>query len=222
MVARPDGPGAGAHAGGPPSTPACVPAAALDGQEVVTAEGLGTPDALHPVQHEMAVRGGSQCGYCTPGVRLQHGGRVLPRRPRRPTARRRDHEHGPNGFDLHALSGNLCRCTGYRPIRDAAYALGRPAADDPLPTRLAARPPPAAATRLEGAAGVFVRAGRPRRGAGAARRAPGRRARRRLDRLGRRGQPPRRAGAPRRRHRPAARAARAPRGATTSSRSARP
>ncbi len=44
-----------------------VPAAALDGQEVVTAEGLGTPDALHPVQHEMAVRGGSQCGYCTPG-----------------------------------------------------------------------------------------------------------------------------------------------------------
>ena len=44
-----------------------VPAAALDGQEVVTAEGLGTPDALHPVQREMAVRGGSQCGYCTPG-----------------------------------------------------------------------------------------------------------------------------------------------------------
>ncbi len=44
-----------------------VPAAALDGQEVVTAEGLGTPDDLHPVQREMAVRGGSQCGYCTPG-----------------------------------------------------------------------------------------------------------------------------------------------------------
>ena len=44
-----------------------VPAASLDGQEVVTAEGLGTPDDLHPVQHEMAVRGGSQCGYCTPG-----------------------------------------------------------------------------------------------------------------------------------------------------------
>ena len=44
-----------------------IPAASLDGQEVVTAEGLGTPDDLHPVQHEMAVRGGSQCGYCTPG-----------------------------------------------------------------------------------------------------------------------------------------------------------
>src|SRR4249920_2561344 len=44
-----------------------VPALALDGQEVVTAEGLGRPGALHPVQREMAVRGGSQCGYCTPG-----------------------------------------------------------------------------------------------------------------------------------------------------------
>ena len=44
-----------------------VPALALDGQEVVTAEGLGTPDDLHPVQREMAERGGSQCGYCTPG-----------------------------------------------------------------------------------------------------------------------------------------------------------
>ena len=44
-----------------------MPALALDGQEVVTAEGLGRPGALHPVQREMAVRGGSQCGYCTPG-----------------------------------------------------------------------------------------------------------------------------------------------------------
>ena len=44
-----------------------VPIAALDGQELVTAEGLGTSRALHPVQREMAVRGGSQCGYCTPG-----------------------------------------------------------------------------------------------------------------------------------------------------------
>ncbi|WP_310525713.1 2Fe-2S iron-sulfur cluster-binding protein, partial [Nocardioides sp.] len=44
-----------------------VPAIALDGQEVVTAEGLGSPDHLHPVQAEMAARGGSQCGYCTPG-----------------------------------------------------------------------------------------------------------------------------------------------------------
>ena len=44
-----------------------MPVLALDGQELVTAEGLGAPGALHPVQREMADRGGSQCGYCTPG-----------------------------------------------------------------------------------------------------------------------------------------------------------
>ena len=44
-----------------------IPIASLDGQEIVTAEGLGEASALHPVQHEMAIRGGSQCGYCTPG-----------------------------------------------------------------------------------------------------------------------------------------------------------
>ena len=44
-----------------------VPVAALDGQEIVTAEGLGAPGAMHPVQENMARAGGSQCGYCTPG-----------------------------------------------------------------------------------------------------------------------------------------------------------
>src|SRR3569833_2613635 len=44
-----------------------VAAASLAAQEVFSAEGLGTPDRLHPVQREMADRGGSQCGYCTPG-----------------------------------------------------------------------------------------------------------------------------------------------------------
>src|SRR5262245_48581835 len=59
LVARPDG----ADATQWTAINAClVPAASLDGQEVVTAEGLGAPDALHPVQREMAVRGGSQCG----------------------------------------------------------------------------------------------------------------------------------------------------------------
>ena len=63
LVARPDG-----DATQWTALNAClVPALALDGQEVVTAEGLGEPHALHPVQREMAVRGGSQCGYCTPG-----------------------------------------------------------------------------------------------------------------------------------------------------------
>ncbi len=106
-----------------------VPAAGFDGQEIVTAEGLGRPGDLHPVQREMADRGGSQCGYCTPGFVCSMASEFY--RPDRQPANgdghpeHVDHEHGPNGFDLHALSGNLCRCTGYRPIRDAAYALGR-------------------------------------------------------------------------------------------------
>jgi xanthine dehydrogenase small subunit len=108
-----------------------VPAAALDGQEVVTAEGLGTPEHLHPVQHEMAVRGGYQCGYCTPGFVCSMAAEYY----------RADRPGHAGHFDIHALSGNLCRCTGYRPIKDAADALGAPDADDPMARRrTSARP----------------------------------------------------------------------------------
>jgi xanthine dehydrogenase small subunit len=141
-----------------------IPAASLDGQEVVTAEGLGSPEALHPVQHEMAVRGGSQCGYCTPGFVCSMAAEYY-RADRTPGATSshpaddaaHDHEHGPNGFDLHAMSGNLCRCTGYRPIKDAAYALGEPPADDPLAVRRAADPPPARPTRVAFSNAEYVR-----------------------------------------------------------------
>src|SRR4051812_16467860 len=136
-----------------------VPAAALDGQEVVTAEGLGTPADLHPVQQEMAVRGGSQCGYCTPGFVCSMAAEYY--RPDRVAAPapgpEADHLHGPNGFDLHALSGNLCRCTGYRPIRDAAFALGAPAEDDALAARRDQPPPPVPGTRQADPLGEFVR-----------------------------------------------------------------
>jgi xanthine dehydrogenase small subunit len=156
---------------------ACLVAAAgLDGQEVVTAEGLGTPTALHPVQHEMAVRGGSQCGYCTPGfvcsmaAEYYRAGRCKPNGapgtpeapqvevpdPNAPGAEA-DHEHGPNGFDLHALSGNLCRCTGYRPIKDAAFALGEPAPTDPFARRRSTAPPAPRPTRIAAGASEFVR-----------------------------------------------------------------
>ncbi|WP_369134351.1 xanthine dehydrogenase small subunit [Modestobacter sp. I12A-02662] len=144
-----------------------VPIAALDGQELVTAEGLGTSRALHPVQREMAVRGGSQCGYCTPGFVCSMAAEYY-RPDRAPLPEPApssdgsapsdgDHLHGPNGFDLHALSGNLCRCTGYRPIRDAAYALGRPAADDVLAARRDQPPPAVPGTRLAGGGAEFVR-----------------------------------------------------------------
>ena len=137
-----------------------VPAASLDGQEVVTAEGLGAPDTLHPVQLEMAVRGGSQCGYCTPGFVCSMAAEFY-RSGRKATngsgPEQQDAYHGDNGFDLHALSGNLCRCTGYRPIMDAAYALGFPAGDDTLATRRTAPPPAAVPTRLHDAEAQFVR-----------------------------------------------------------------
>src|SRR4051812_39985987 len=121
---------------------ACLlPAAALAGQEVRTAEGLGSARDLHPVQRELAVRGGSQCGYCTPGFVCSMAAEYY-RADRVPLDGRADAEHGANGFALPALSGTLCRCTGYRPIRDAAFALGPPGPDDPLAGRRL-QPPPA-------------------------------------------------------------------------------
>ena len=136
-----------------------VPIASLDGQEIVTAEGLGEPGGLHPVQQEMAVRGGSQCGYCTPGFICSMAAEYYraDRRPSNGSDAEADHGHGPNGFDIHALSGNLCRCTGYRPIRDAAYALGAPPPDDSFVTRLSAPPTEPAATRLRHEGRSFVR-----------------------------------------------------------------
>ncbi|WP_406447352.1 FAD binding domain-containing protein [Streptomyces sp. NBC_01613] len=148
-----------------------VPAAALDGQEIITSEGIatvgepGTPPALHPVQEEMAVRGGSQCGYCTPGFicsmaaeyyrpdRCEHGKGA----DGADAAEGHDAEHGPNGFDLHALSGNLCRCTGYRPIRDAAFAVGEPTDEDPLAQRREQAPPAAVATEYSRDDATFLR-----------------------------------------------------------------
>ena len=146
-----------------------VPAAALDGQEVITSEGLatvgedGTAPTLHPVQEEMAVRGGSQCGYCTPGFVCSMAAEYY--RPGRCTHAdsadsadaHADAEHGPNGFDLHALSGNLCRCTGYRPIRDAAFAVGEPTDEDPLAQRREQSPPAPVATEYTQDDSTFLR-----------------------------------------------------------------
>ncbi|NLU68268.1 FAD binding domain-containing protein [Streptomyces sp. HNM0574] len=142
-----------------------VPAAALDGQEIVTSEGLATPGAaggtpeLHPVQEEMAVRGGSQCGYCTPGFVCSMAAEYY--RPGRcahaADGTEPDAEHGPNGFDLHALSGNLCRCTGYRPIRDAAFAVGAPADEDPLARRREQAPPGPVSTEYARDGATFLR-----------------------------------------------------------------
>jgi xanthine dehydrogenase small subunit len=90
-----------------------VPLLAAAGHEVYTVESLAEDGILAPAQAAMAEAGGSQCGYCTPGFVMSLFAEQY--RPGR---------QGP--CDPLAMAGNLCRCTGYRPIRDAALALGPP------------------------------------------------------------------------------------------------
>src|SRR5580698_9575897 len=87
------------------------------GHEIYTVEALAADGKLAEVQEAMAAGGGSQCGYCTPGFVMSLFAEHY--RPGR---------SGP--FDPHELGGNLCRCTGYRPIRDAALSLGPAPAGD--------------------------------------------------------------------------------------------
>ena len=197
-----------------------VPAYALVGQELVTAEGLGTPDDLHPVQQSLAEGGGSQCGYCTPGFACSMAAEFY-RSDRRPADAESDQpdapeaiddphaHHGPNGFDLHALSGNLCRCTGYRPIRDAAYGLGMPDPADPLAERRRHPAPDPVPTDVSVDGARFVRPAALAEALALVQDGAGCAARRRGDRLGRRREPARGSLAARDRDRAAARTARA-------------
>ena len=100
------------------------------GREIYTVESLAVNGELAEVQNAMAAAGGSQCGYCTPGFVMSMFAEQY----------RRDRS-GP--CDPHELGGNLCRCTGYRPIRDAMLSLA-PAPDGEFLARLS-RP----AQRLE-------------------------------------------------------------------------
>jgi xanthine dehydrogenase small subunit len=87
----------------------------LDGKALLTVEDLQQADgALHPVQQAMVECHGSQCGFCTPGFVMSLWGMYLKQEGRQPTRCQIDD----------TLSGNLCRCTGYRPIIDAAMRMG--------------------------------------------------------------------------------------------------
>jgi xanthine dehydrogenase small subunit len=97
--------------------------ASAAGQEIVTVEGVAN-GKLHPAQQVMVDLGGSQCGYCTPGFVMSLFAEFY----------REGREK--NGFDTESIAGNLCRCTGYRPIRDAGRALPMIAPDDPHAERL--------------------------------------------------------------------------------------
>ena len=84
-----------------------VLAAQADGHEVVTVEGLAEDERLHPVQEAFAATGAVQCGFCTPGF-VMAAADLLERSP------------DPSDDEIReALSGNLCRCTGYAKIFDA-------------------------------------------------------------------------------------------------------
>jgi carbon-monoxide dehydrogenase small subunit len=85
------------------------------GREITTIEGLAEDARLHPLQAAFADHGGSQCGYCTPGILLT--AKALLDRIDKPT-REQIRE---------ALSGNLCRCTGYQQIFESVEAVVRDA-----------------------------------------------------------------------------------------------
>ena len=89
-----------------------VPAAQAHNGRVTTIEGLAANGTLHPLQQAFVDRGAVQCGYCIPGM-LMSGAKLLEEHPRPGRATVRE-----------ALSGNICRCTGYQKIVDAVMAAG--------------------------------------------------------------------------------------------------
>ena len=92
-----------------------VLAAQADGHDVVTVEGLGAGEELHPVQQAFVDAGAVQCGFCTPGLVVA-------------TAALLEHRPDPSEDEVReALSGNLCRCTGYAKIFDAVRLAAGPA-----------------------------------------------------------------------------------------------
>jgi carbon-monoxide dehydrogenase small subunit len=81
-----------------------------EGRRIATVEGLASGDRLHPLQECFADLGAAQCGYCTPGI-LMTAKALLDREP-----------HPSRERICEALSGNLCRCTGYLQIIEAVEA----------------------------------------------------------------------------------------------------
>ena len=85
-------------------------ARSVEGREITTLQGLGTPEAPHPLQQSFSELGAAQCGYCTPGMIIASES-LLRKNP------------SPTDEDVRiALSGNLCRCTGYVKIFEAVHA----------------------------------------------------------------------------------------------------
>lgn len=100
-------------------------AAEVAGRSVTTVEGLGTPENPHPLQVAFLEAGAVQCGYCTPGMLLSAKA-LLDRNPQ------------PSRAEIiEAISGNICRCTGYYQIVDAIELAARRLAGQDEGTRVA-------------------------------------------------------------------------------------
>jgi len=92
---------------GEPVNSCLVPALKAQGREVMTVEGLASLGELHPLQKAFVEHGAVQCGYCTPGM-LMSAKALL------------NHNPNPTEDEVRlAISGNLCRCTGYAKIVEA-------------------------------------------------------------------------------------------------------
>ena len=100
------------------SVNACLaPLVSVDGKHIITVEGIGNVKNPHPAQERIAMSNGSQCGFCTPGIVMSLYALLR-------------NDTDPSELEIEeAFDGNLCRCTGYRPILDAAQSFSRTKAE---------------------------------------------------------------------------------------------
>ena len=96
---------------GMPVNSCLVLAPKVEGREVQTIEGLGSRDILHPLQKAFIDHGAVQCGFCTPGI-LMSSKALIEKNP-----------HPTRDEIKEAISGHLCRCTGYNQIIEAVEAI---------------------------------------------------------------------------------------------------
>jgi aerobic-type carbon monoxide dehydrogenase small subunit (CoxS/CutS family) len=112
---------------GEPTLSCILPVQEAIDRKIVTIEGLRGPAGLHPLQDAFDVTGGAQCGFCTPGI-LMSAAALLAKNQR------------PTRDDIRwALSGNLCRCTGYTKILEAVELAAAALRENCSPEELAQR-----------------------------------------------------------------------------------
>jgi carbon-monoxide dehydrogenase small subunit len=103
---------------GAPVNACLVLALETAGHEILTIEGLARQGELHPIQRALVEAGGTQCGFCTPGIALSAKALL-------------DANPNPSEQEIRqAIAGNLCRCTGYNKIIDAIAAVAASAGGD--------------------------------------------------------------------------------------------